>query len=69
MIRLFSLYVLCVGLLLMIYGFSISDSLGTSFSRLFNASPTDRGLWFLIGGSASIAIGASGLFRRGFRSI
>ena len=60
-----SLVLLIGGIILVAYGFSAADSIGSDFSRLFTGSPTDKSIWLLIGGTVCCAIGASGLlFRR-----
>lgn len=56
-----SIAFLVVGIILIIYGASASDSVSSGFSRLFTGAPTDRTIWLLIGGAAAAAIGASGL--------
>ncbi len=61
--RITSLVFLIGGLILMTYGFSASESIGSEFSRLFTGSPTDKTLWLLIGGTVALIIGASGLLR------
>lgn len=58
-----SLALLIGGIILLIYGASASDSIGSSFSRLFTGNPTDRTVWLLIGGAVATAIGAGGLLR------
>jgi hypothetical protein len=58
-----SLALLIIGVVLIIYGISASDSIGSSFSRLFTGSPTDRTIWFLVGGIVAAAVGAGGLVR------
>jgi hypothetical protein len=59
--KLLSLALLVIGIVLIIYGISASNSVGSSFSRLFTGSPTDKTVWLLIGGIAAAAIGAGGL--------
>ncbi|MDF3057586.1 MAG: rane protein [Rariglobus sp.] len=61
--RLVSLTLLVGGIILLIYGFQASESIGSEFSRLFTGSPTDKTLWMLIGGAVAALIGAGGLFR------
>jgi hypothetical protein len=56
--KLLSLALLVIGIVLIIYGISASNSVGSSFSRLFTGSPTDKTVWLLIGGIAAAAIGA-----------
>ena len=58
-----SLVLLVVGVVLLLYGVSASDSIGSGLSRYFTGSPTDRTLWLSIGGVAALILGAYGLFR------
>jgi hypothetical protein len=58
-----SLALLAGGIVALIYGVSAADSIGSSFSRFFTGSPTDRTIWLLIGGTVAVAIGATGLLR------
>jgi len=51
------------GIILIIYGISASDSIGSDFSRFFTGSPTDKTMWLLIGGAVAAAAGAAGLLR------
>lgn len=59
-----SLALLAGGIVLIIYGISASGSIASAFSRFFTGSPTDRTMWFLIGGIVASAIGLFGLIRR-----
>jgi hypothetical protein len=61
--KLLSLALLISGIVLIIYGISASESIGSDFSRLFTGSPTDRTIWLLLGGIVVTAIGAGGLMR------
>lgn len=58
-----SLALLIAGVILIIYGISASDSIGSDFSRLFTGSPTDKTIWLLIGGVVATALGLSGVLR------
>ena len=58
-----SLGLIVAGIVLIIFGISASDSVGSDFSRLFTGNPTDETIWLLVGGIALAAIGAFGLFR------
>ena len=57
-----SLALLIGGIILIIYGISASDSIGSSFSRFFTGNPTDKTMWLLIGGLVAAVIGLGGLF-------
>jgi hypothetical protein len=59
--KILSLGLLIGGIILLGYGLNASDSIGSSFSRLFTGSPTDETMWFIIGGAIAAAIGAGGL--------
>ena len=52
---------LAVGIMLIVFGINASDSLGSSVSRFFTGSPTDKAVWLLIGGAATSIIGLFGL--------
>ena len=60
-----SLALLVVGIMLTIWGVSISQSFSSDVSRAFTGSPTDKAMWLLIGGIASAAVGVFGLLRGG----
>jgi len=56
-----SLALIIGGIILIVYGLSASDSLGSSFSRFFTGSPTDKTIWLLLGGILATGVGAAGL--------
>ena len=58
-----SLALLVGGIVLIIYGVSASDSLGSSFSRFFTGNPTDKTMWLLIGGIGAAVAGLFGVLR------
>lgn len=62
--RAISLAFLAGGVLLLIFGVSASESLGSDISRFFTGSPTDKAVWMLIGGVVLSIIGLVGLLRR-----
>jgi hypothetical protein len=66
--RIISLILLVAGIGLIIYGISASDSIGSSFSRFFTGSPTDKSMWLLIGGAAAVVVGLVGM-TRGSKSV
>ena len=61
--KILSLVLLVGGIVLIVYGVSASESLGSDFSRVFTGSPTDKTLWLLIGGIVAAGVGVSGLTR------
>lgn len=58
-----SLAFLIAGIALIIYGLMALDSIGSSFSRFFTGSPTDKTMWLLIGGAVCATIGLTGFAR------
>lgn len=58
-----SLALLIGGIILIIFGVNESDSIGSSFSRFFTGNPTDKSMWFLIGGVIAAVLGVVGLGR------
>ncbi len=61
--KVLSLALLVGGIVLIIYGINASDSIGSAFSRFFTGNPTDKTIWFLIGGIVAAALGLGGLLR------
>lgn len=65
-----SLALLVVGIALLIFGFQANDSASSEISRTFTGNPTDKTVWFLVGGAAAAIVGLFGLLRgRGSRSL
>jgi len=58
-----SIALLAVGILLIVFGVSASNSFGSSVSRFFTGSPTDKAIWLLIGGVVASIVGLFGLVR------
>lgn len=56
-----SLALLVGGILLIVYGVSANDSVGSGISRFFTGSPTDKTMWLLIGGAIATVVGGVGL--------
>jgi len=63
--KIISLALLAAGIVLIVIGMNASNSVGSSFSRIFTGSPTDKTVWLLIGGVAAAAVGAFGLIGGG----
>lgn len=59
--KLVSLVLLVGGIILIIFGVSAADSLGSDISRFFTGSPTDKSIWLLIGGVVATIVGLAGL--------
>ncbi len=59
------LALLVVGVILLVLGFTASESIQSDFSRLFTGEPTDRAIWFLIGGGVLAVVGLGGAVRGG----
>jgi len=52
------LALLAAGIALTIYGINASNSVGSSFSRMFTGSPTNKTIYLLVGGIGAIIAGA-----------
>jgi hypothetical protein len=61
--KIIPLALLVGGIVLIIYGINASDSIGSSFSRFFTGSPTDKTMWLIIGGTAASVVGLVGMAR------
>jgi hypothetical protein len=57
--RAIGIALIAVGVLLLIFGISSADSLASDISRFFTGEPTDRAMWLMIGGVASLVIGGT----------
>jgi Protein of unknown function (DUF3185). len=51
------------GILLLIFGFSASDSFSSDVSRFFTGSPTDKAVWMMVGGAILSVLGLVGTLR------
>lgn len=52
------LALLAIGIALIIYGIDASHSTGSTLSRTFNGTPTNKTIWLLVGGIGSAIAGA-----------
>lgn len=62
--KVLSAALLVAGIVLIVWGVRASESLSSDLSRFFTGSPTDRAIWFLLGGSVAAVVGLFGLVRR-----
>jgi hypothetical protein len=56
--RLIGLTILTIGIGLIIYGIDASNSAGSTLSRTFSGTPTNKALWMLLGGIGAAICGA-----------
>ena len=47
------------GFVLLVMGFSASDSFSSRVSKFFTGNPTDRSVWMMIGGVVAIGVGSA----------
>lgn len=59
--KFFGLALLVVGVVLLAFGISASESVGSDFSRLFTGKPTDKSIWLLLSGIVCSVVGAGSL--------
>jgi hypothetical protein len=65
-----SVALLVVGVVLLVFGFNASQSVSSDVTRAFTGNPTDKSVWFLVGGAVSAILGLFGLFAgRGSKSL
>jgi hypothetical protein len=55
--------ILAVGIVLLVFGISASESFGSEVSRFFTGNPTDKSMWLLLGGIAATTVGAVTVLR------
>lgn len=49
--------IFALGVVLLIFGFNESHSFGSDVSRFFTGNPTDRSIWFIVGGAVAVIAG------------
>jgi Protein of unknown function (DUF3185) len=62
--RAFSIAILVVGVVLLIYGINAHDSIVSSTKEAVTGTPTDKSLWLIILGIVGIIVGGVGSFFR-----
>jgi hypothetical protein len=60
--------IFALGVVLLIFGFSASQSLSSEVSRAFTGNPTDRSMWLLVGGAVAVIPGLFLALRSGRRT-
>lgn len=58
-----SVALLVVGIVLLIWGVSATESFSSDVSRFFTGSPTNKAVWLLVGGIVATIIGLFGVLR------
>ena len=53
---------LVVGILLLLWGHDIANSVGSQVQQIFTGSPTDRAMYFYIGGLILVGLGVGRIF-------
>jgi len=56
--------VFAVGIVLLVYGFNATGSLGSHLSKFFNGAPSDKAIWLLASGAITGAVGAFVFFKK-----
>jgi len=62
--RALGLALLAAGIVLIVFGINASNSVGSGFSRFFTGSPTNKTVWFLVGGIVAVVGGGALTVRR-----
>lgn len=65
MIKGLSIALLVIGVILIIYGVSASESVSSEISRVFTGSPTEKTIYLLVGGIACAGMGLFGILKGG----
>ncbi len=65
--RITSLALFVAGIILLIFGFSASDSVSSDVSQAVTGAPTDKSIWLIVLGVIALLSGAGSIFigRRG----
>jgi hypothetical protein len=60
--------IFAVGIVLLVFGVNASNSFGSDVHRFFTGNPTDKSIWFLVGGAAAVVVGLVVALRGGRKS-
>lgn len=55
--RALGIVLLVVGIILLVWGINVSNSLNSEISEFFTGSPSDKSMWLIVGGAACSVIG------------
>lgn len=58
----FGIVCLVAGVVLLMRGYNISQSLNSQFKQLFTGSPTDQAIWYYLAGTALTVTGVFQIF-------
>jgi hypothetical protein len=64
MTRFLGIALFVVGIILLAFGISASESVGSDFSRFFTGKPTDKAIWLMLGGIVSLVLGVGSMLAR-----
>jgi uncharacterized membrane protein len=53
---------IAIGVFLLIWGRNIADSIGSQVKQVFTGAPTDRAMYFYIGGIVLVILGIAQMF-------
>lgn len=59
--RFLGLALLVIGVVLLGFGISASESVGSEISRFFSGKPTDKSIWLLVSGVLCTVVGAGSM--------
>lgn len=62
--RFVPLFLLIAGAMLLAFGISAAESMGSEISEIINGAPTDKSIWLILAGIAGILLGGIALLRR-----
>lgn len=62
MTRIVAFVLLAAGAVLLFFGINASESAGSEISEFFTGEPSDRAMWYMIGGAVLAAMGLGAFF-------
>jgi hypothetical protein len=64
MIKVLSVALVLVGVVMIILGLRASEGLNSQVTEIFTGQPSDRAIWYSVGGAIATVVGLVGLLRR-----